>query len=132
MKTEKKHHLAALQLAIMEILWDREECTVHEVKEALLPERDLAYTTVATMLSKMEKNGQVSHRSERRVHVYRAEVARENVQRTMVTDLSRRLFQGNLTELVRHLLDDEAVSPDELESLRKLIRQKEREARDDA
>jgi hypothetical protein len=42
----EKHHLARLQLAIMQVLWDRNEATVAEVQEALKPERNLAYTTV--------------------------------------------------------------------------------------
>ncbi len=126
---ERKHHLASLQLAIMEVLWERGESTVAEVREELQPSRDLAYTTVATMLSKMEKNGQVSHRSDRRVNIYRAEIQRENVQKTMVSDLSNRLFQGSVTQLVTHLLDQEPVSHEELEDLKKLIRKKEKEAR---
>ncbi len=50
----QKNHLAELQLAIMQVLWDRQEATVAEVREALNGERPLAHTTIVTMLTKME------------------------------------------------------------------------------
>ncbi len=125
------HHLASLQLAIMQVLWEKGEATVAEVQEALQSLRPLAYTTVATMLSKMERNGQVTHRTERRVHVYRPALVREKVRRSMVSDLAARLFQGDVAELVSHLLDDRDVTTDELKRLKALIRQKETETDQD-
>jgi BlaI family transcriptional regulator, penicillinase repressor len=126
----KKHHFAVLQLAIMKVLWERGEATVAEVREELAQTRPLAYTTVGTMLAKMEANGQVTHRTEGRVNIYRPAVQREQVSRSMVGDLAARLFGGDLTEMVSHLLDSTDVSADELARLKKLIRQKEKEIRD--
>ena len=125
----EKHHLARLQLAIMQVLWDREEATVADVQEALKPERDLAYTTVGTMLAKMESNGQVSHRSQNRSNVYRALVQQSEVSQTMVSDLAERLFRGDVSQLMCSLLDGCEVSPEELSRLKKLIRDKEKELR---
>ena len=127
----KKHRPAELQLAIMQVLWDRREATVAEVREALAPERKLAYTTVGTMLAKMEANGQVRHRSDGRVNVYRPAVSRDQVTRTMVGDLTQRLFGGDVTELVCHLLDGRGISREELAELKRLLRRKEQELRDD-
>ena len=84
-----KHQLATLQLAIMQVLWERGEATVADVREALHKSRPLAHTTVGTMLAKMERNGQVRHRSDGRVNIYRAAVQRENVRRSMLADLTR-------------------------------------------
>ena len=126
-----KHHLAALQLAIMQVLWDRGEATVAEVRESLHKSRPLAHTTVATMLTKMEQNGQVAHRHVGRVLVYRPAIQQECVHQSMVTDLAERLFQGDLTEMVSNLLDGCEVSADELSRLRRLIRQKEKELGND-
>jgi predicted transcriptional regulator len=91
----------------------------------------LAYTTVATMLSKMEQNGQVTRRSVGRVLVYQPAVQREQVNRSMVSDLAQRLFLGDVTEMVSHVLDGCDVSPEELSRLRSLIRRKERELKHD-
>jgi predicted transcriptional regulator len=126
-----KHHLANLQLAIMQVLWDRKEATVAEVREDLQQDRPLAYTTVSTMLSKMEQNGQVTHRNVGRVLVYRPAIRRETVRRSMVTDLATRLFHGDLTEMVSHLLDGKEVSSEELTRLKSLLRQKEADLGDE-
>ncbi len=125
----QKHHLAELQLTIMHVLWDRGEATVAEVREALCESRPLAHTTVGTMLTKMERKGQVTHRSDGRVHIYRPAVGRERVSRSMVSDLARRLFGGDVTEMVSHLLDGCEVSDEELARLKELIRRKQKEAR---
>jgi BlaI family penicillinase repressor len=123
----RKQHLAELQMAIMQVLWDREEATVAEVREALMSDRQLAYTTVGTMLTKMENNGQVSHRSDGRVNIYRPLIGPRQVKRTMISDLAARLFSGSVTDVVCHLLDGRSVSREELAELRKLIRDKEKE-----
>lgn len=124
-----KHHLADLQLAIMQVLWDRGSATVAEVRDALeATGRSLAYTTISTMLTKMERNGQVRHRSRGRVLVYRASLRQERVEQSMVSDLARRLFAGDVTEMVNRLLDGCEVSGDELARLKTLIRDRERES----
>lgn len=127
----KKHHLAELQLAIMQVLWDKGEATVAEVRDALEPRRPLAYTTVGTMLAKMEEQDRVAHRSGGRVNVYRPKLRREQVARSMVTDLADRLFDGDVTQLVCQLLEGRNVTREDLGELKKLIRQKERELSDD-
>ena len=126
----RKHQLAELQLAIMQVLWEQGEATVAAVQAALRPHRKLAYTTVGTMLAKMEANGQVAHRSDGRVNIYRPLLQREQVSRSMVNDLAERLFHGDVADLMCHLLDGCDVSREELARLRQLIRDKERELRD--
>ncbi len=128
---DKGHRLADLQLAIMQVLWDRGEAAVSEVRAALAPERKLAHTTIGSMLTKMEAKGHVRHRVEGRVNVYRACYPRETASRSMISDLASRLCGGNVTELVCHLLDECEVSREELARLRKLIKQKEQELADD-
>ena len=91
---------------------------------------DRASTTVGTMLSKMEERGQVTHRSDGRVNVYRARIRRDKVSRSMVKDLAQRLFAGDLTQMVAHLLDGCEAGHEELAELKKLIQQKEQELRD--
>ncbi len=128
----KNHHLASLQLAIMQVLWDHGEATVAEVRDALKNERPLAYTTVATMLTKMERNRQVKHRTPGRIHIYSPAIEKETVSRSMVTDLAKRLFRGDVTQMVAHLLEGRDIDPAELSRLKALVRQKEKEARDDS
>lgn len=121
------HKLAELQLAIMHVLWERGEATVAEVRAALEPARQLAHTTIGTMLTKMEAKRLVAHRSDGKANVFRPVIKQERVGRSMVADLAERLFGGDVTALVCHLLDECDVSRAELGRLKKLIRQKEEE-----
>ena len=113
--------LGDLQLRIMKILWLRGEATVTDVLADLTGPSDLAYTTVATMLRKLEAKCLVTHRIEGRSFIYRARVKEEEVTRTMADHFVERLFEGSLTEVVSHLLSTREVSKDELETLERLI-----------
>ncbi|MBI1311051.1 BlaI/MecI/CopY family transcriptional regulator [bacterium] len=127
----RRVRLAELQLAIMQVLWDRGEAAVAEVREAIEPRHSVAHTTVATMLSRMETAGYVTHRSERRANIYRPKIRREDVGQSMVSDLAERMFQGDRTQLVAHLLAGADITADELARLKKLVRDKEKELRDE-
>lgn len=124
-KSRSQHRLGDLQTAIVRELWRRGEATVNEVHQALLDERGLAPTTIATMLKKLEQRGVVSHRREGRRFVYRAEVSESQVRQSMVGELVRRLFEGRPAELVSHLLDEHDIDPDELARLERAIAEKE-------
>ncbi len=117
----QKHTLGDLQLAIMRILWDRGRATVNDVHQALLNERGLAPTTIATMLKKMETKGVVAHDVEGRQFVYHPIVCQEDVTRTMVGDLVTRLYGGDALAMVNHLLSERDFDEDELANLRAMI-----------
>lgn len=117
----RKFRLGDLQLRIMQVLWDRGSATVAEVLEQLGPQVDLAYTTVATMLRKMEDRGLVDHESEGRKFIYRPSVDAADVTQSMANDLVDRLFEGSVAGMVNHLLTTRDVSQAELDELQKLI-----------
>lgn len=125
---DRSHQLGDLQHAIMRVLWDAGEATVAQVHAALRPERKRALTTIATMLAKMERKGVVVHRVEGRQFVYAPRVSEDEVRRSMVTELTQRLFEGDAAALVGHLLREQEIEPDELERLRARIA-RERAAR---
>jgi predicted transcriptional regulator len=120
MKRKPKYRLGDLQLRIMRVLWDMGQATVAEVQEKLDGE-PLAYTTVATMLKKMEARGLLEHREEGRRFIYLPAVSAADVTRSMADDLVDRLFSGNLADAVSHLLENREVSPGELAQLQALI-----------
>ncbi len=126
MGKQRIHRLGDLQLRIMKILWERREATVAEVHESLADGKNLAYTTIATMLRKMEGKGLVTHRAEGRSFVYAPKVAEADVSRSMADHLVDRLFEGSLTEVVTHLLSTREVSRAELAALEKLIAERKR------
>ena len=128
MKKQKIHRLGDLQLRIMKVLWDREEATVSQVVEALPNASDLAYTTFATVLRKMEGRGLVAHRVEGRSFIYRAKVAEVAVSQSMADHLVDRLFEGSLTQAVSHLLSTREVSHEELVKLERLISERKKKS----
>ena len=100
----QKKSLSSLQLEVMNVLWNLGKATVAQVQNALEPRK--ARTTVATVLGRLEKQGFVSHEKAEVSHHYFPLVAREQVQRTMVSKLVDSLFKGDRSVLVNHLLDD--------------------------
>ena len=113
--------LTDLQLAIMRILWDRAEATVVEVQTRLRPERDLAQTTIATLLSRLEKRGVVEHRLDGRQFVYRPLVTEQEVRRSMVSELTTLLFDGRPEALMSHLLRSREMAPGDLDRVKRMI-----------
>ena len=123
----RKYRLGDLQLRIMKVLWERGPLAAADVQE-VLGGAELAYTTVATMLRKMEQRNLLSHQVEGRRFVYKAAVKPETVTRSMAGDILDRLFEGDLADMVSHLLTTREVSRDELARLEKLIARLKRRA----
>lgn len=117
--------LTGLQLSIMEVLWRRGEATTQESWGVLSRRRSLALTTVATLLSRLERKGVVTHRREGRQHVYSALVTRAEVRRSKVRDLMENLFDGDAAKLVSHLVRADDVDADELARIRELLEESE-------
>jgi BlaI family transcriptional regulator, penicillinase repressor len=118
-----RHQLGDLQLAIMRVLWARGEASASDVHAALLEERGLAPTTIATMLRKMEDKGVVVHRANGRQFIYLSVIAESDVRQGMVGDLVERLFLGNPAALVSHLLNAGEIDAAELAELRSMLDQ---------
>lgn len=121
--------LGDLQLAIMRVLWARGEATAGDCHRALVDERGLAPTTIATMLRKMESRGLVTHRTEGRQFIYRARVREDEVNRSMVGDLVDRLFGGDSKALVNHLISEGDIDLDEIDALRRRLDDAEAEGK---
>ncbi len=139
-----EYRLGDLQLRIMRVLWEQGGATVSEVHEALrrqarrpegaalgrsAADRQLAYTTIATMLRKMEDRGLVTHDADGRRFVYRAAVGADEVTRSMAGDLLDRLFEGSLADMVHHMLTEREVSQEELSRLEQLIAERRTQRR---
>ena len=124
LKKKTLRKLGDLQLEIMKILWRRKRGTVAEVLEELGPDRSLAYTTVATMLRKMEARDLVRHFNEGRTFVYEAAYEEASVTRNLANDLVEKVFEGSLSSLVSHFLSTQDVAEEELDRLEALVRER--------
>lgn len=113
--------LTGLQLSILDVLWERGEATTQDVWSALTEVRPLALTTVATIMSRLERKDVLTHRREGRQYVYRATVSRSDVRRSKVRELTEHLFGGDPTALMSHLVRADEVDADELKRMRALL-----------
>lgn len=122
--------LTDLQLAILRVLWHQTEATVADVQTALHPERDLALTTIATVLTRLEKDGVVTHRADGRTYIYRAVLSEREARLGMVSDMVSKLFGGDSASLVAHLLHESDISAEEITRVKDMISAWEQEQND--
>jgi predicted transcriptional regulator len=127
MPRRELHELGALQREVMETVWTLGEVTVHDVRAALPGAKDHAYTTVLTVLQKLEKAGWITHRREGRTYVWSALRTREREGRTSLGKVIDRLFEGSPMVAFQHLLEDDRLDGEDLLELRRLVERKRRE-----
>jgi predicted transcriptional regulator len=125
----KNENLTPLELEIMNVLWDTGAANVQTVQQQM--ERELAYTTVQTMLNILHKKGKVKRALKDRAFFYKAVVSRTQVVSQTVSDLVERLFGGSAENLVMSLVETQHLTPEKLNELQKLI-EKEREEKNAA
>ena len=120
--------LGELQLAIMNVLWSHQVATVHEVLAELPNERCPAYTTVLSVLQTLEKRGLVTHDTApgSRMFHYRPVLSAHDARGEILQDVLTRLFAGSPALLIRHLLETEGFTLDELRDIRRVIDVQER------
>lgn len=131
MASDKDIHLSEVQLAVMRALWDEKSATTARVHERMGKPRDLAYTTVATLLSRLEKRGLLKSQMDGRERVFEPLVSEADVRRHMVSDLVGKLFRGDPRALVSHLVRDSEFDAADLETVRRMLTEqsKDREAK---
>jgi predicted transcriptional regulator len=105
---------------VMEVLWDGGPATAAEVREAITD--NLAYTTVLTILRRLEQKKYVGHTEEGRAHRYHPLVQREQARRSALQQLVDRLFDGSHERVLTHLVSDDQLSTAEIQRLRELLR----------
>lgn len=121
MSREEDVALSELQIAVMRELWSRQEASTAEVAQALADQRGLAHTTVATLLTRLEKRGVVAARRDGRQLVYRALVSEAQVRRSMVAGLLGSVFGGDAPALVSHLVRESEIDSGDLDRIERLL-----------
>jgi BlaI family penicillinase repressor len=112
--------LTPQELAIMKVIWRLEKATVREVCEALRETREIAYTTVMTMMKILEDKGYLKKIRVDRAYEYRPSKPRQQVVGAMVRDFLDRVFDGAAAPLLVHLAKDRRLSKDDRELIRRL------------
>lgn len=114
--------LTRLELQIMKIIWSRGPSSIRELLEAFPKDQRLAYTTVQTVVYRLEAKRAIRRTSKSgNAHVFEALVSREATQHRMIDDLVA-LFGGRRLPIVTHLIESGKLTPEELREARAVLR----------
>jgi predicted transcriptional regulator len=110
---------------LIQVIWAQSEATVDDIRKAI--PRSLADSTVRTLLKIMLGKGYIVSKLVGRQRVYSAKVPRQEAQASALRRITRSLFEGSPGKLVARLVEDEQISLEELEELRRGLEDKARE-----
>ena len=113
--------LTATELELMNILWNLGSGTVRDVMAKLPEDRDLAYTSVSTIIRILEQKGMLDSRKEGKAHIYSPKMEKGQYEKKETSSLVKNLFGGSKLDLVKCLIADEKLSKKEMQELKKLI-----------
>jgi BlaI family transcriptional regulator, penicillinase repressor len=115
-----------LELQLLSVLWEKGPSTVREILSSLPDGKTRAYTTVLTVMQNLDKKGLVNRTLRGTAHVYQPTETQRTTLRPLLQSLLKNVFQGKVSSVMQHLLEDPEVSDDELNEIRELIDQRKR------
>jgi predicted transcriptional regulator len=121
-KRERK--LSPANLEIMKVVWEKGEVTINDVMEIINANRKnkIRRTTVQVQMNRLEDYGWLKHTESGRTFVYSAVVEKQKTRREILEDIKNRVFGGSRAELVKCLVEDTDVTPEEIDELRALLK----------
>jgi predicted transcriptional regulator len=121
--TQKKSltHLGETEMEVLHHVWDLGEATVADVRERILEDREVAYTTIMTVMKKLAEKGYLTYHKEGRSYVYAPAQQPNDVQHSLLQRLMDKVFHGSPTALVQTLVQREDLSATERRELKSLI-----------
>lgn len=123
----EKYHLTPVEHELMEILWMLGQGTVRDVLAHLPKHRQLAYTSVSTILRILQQKKIVSARKIAKQHIYQPILSKETFATDSIKTMVKQIFSGNSVDLVAYLVDKQHLSTEELNQIYQLIASKKKE-----
>ena len=121
MARKKSEQLTDGEQAIMNILWDKGECSVKEIADTLSLDKPTAYTTVQTMCKIIAEKGYAKYRKEGRAFVYSPLITQKDARQGALSSLLNRFFGNSPELLAQHLMQETDIDLDDLSSLQQQI-----------
>ena len=109
------------ELEILQILWDKGNCTVREVHEILKKSKDSGYTTTLKLLQIMHEKGLVARDTSAKTHIYFPLVTQQKTEQHLVNKMIDNVFNGSAARLVMQALGNHSASKDEIDSIKKYL-----------
>lgn len=126
-----RKRLGKLELQVMKIIWDSGKVTVRDVWEKLYPEKRLAYTTVATVMRKLEEKRFVKHNERDRAYVYYPVIDQDELSQGRLRELIEGFFDGSAAELIMTLIRTEQLTEKDVSQIQRMILEYKGENSDD-
>ena len=121
MTKKKLAQASPAETEILRLVWQLKKATVQEINDRLPPGRNIANTTVQTLLRRLEKKGYVKHHARGKAHVFFPVVRKEAVIKKSVNDFIDRLFGGDPVPRVQHLAKHGKLCRADIEKLKQVI-----------
>ena len=113
--------LGETEIEVLNHVWDMGEATVKQVLKRILEEREVAYTTIMTVMKNLADKGLLTYRKEGVTYVYKANQEPEAVRSNLINNLVAKVFKGSPSHLVQTLVKNEELSNEELNEIKELI-----------
>ncbi|MBV1911914.1 MAG: BlaI/MecI/CopY family transcriptional regulator [Kangiellaceae bacterium] len=117
----KSVKLSELQLMVMKVLWRHKKLSVSETHQILNRQKEMAPTTVATLLKRMHEKEILNVEKEGRQFLYSPAISENDVKTSMLSSILDSLFDGSPTELVHHLVAQDEVNQNDLDRIKQLL-----------
>ncbi len=121
MKKKIERSLTEAELPLMNAVWELGTCTVKDVQTRVASEKELAYTSVATIMKILETKGFLKSFKSDKAHVYEAIISREEYGAHSLDHLADNVFEGDHSQMVMRLLDIANLSQKDLDAIRKAL-----------
>jgi BlaI family transcriptional regulator, penicillinase repressor len=124
----EKYNLTPVELELMEILWKISQGTVRDVMAQLPKKRELAYTSVSTILRILQqKKILTAKKTDSRQHVYIPLLSKQKYAAHSVNKIMYQVFSGNSVEMVAHLMKQNHLTRDDIDSIQQLLEDRKKE-----
>ena len=121
-----KHKLLTrVELGYMKILWRKGKLSVQEMQDALPSKKRTRYTTIMTMLRRMEEKGYLAHEERNRAYYYYPILSEQDAKRNTIKTVLQNIFDGKPAELILNLVKEEKLSREEIKEIKKIIKNSE-------
>ena len=121
MRKKSLTQLGETEMEVLHHVWDLGEATVADVRVRILDEREVAYTTIMTVMKKLADKGYLQYHKDGRTYVYAPAQAPAKVQHSLLRRLMESVFEGSPMALVQTLVRHEDLSDEERDEIRKMI-----------
>lgn len=109
------------EMEVLHHVWNFGEATVKKVQKRILEDREVAYTTIMTVMKNLADKGYLKYRKDGVTYVYSPAVEPESVRFSLVKDIMTKVFKGSPKELVQTLVKGESLTDKDREEIKKMI-----------